>query len=130
MKALIATVLITGLMAQTASAAGIVCASKKTAEILFTQGQVLFTADIKNATTLVSAQLEVRANDILSSGTPWTQGRVTGEYVRFDLDGSLHCNYRIALPADFVNQRRPVLFLDATCEDGEKSSVQLNCLIK
>lgn len=113
-----------------AQADEIVCASKKDAYIYFTEGQVLFRAEVNSSTLLGNTELTVKGEPKLDASTEESEGKATDKYVRFPVGSSLFCNYRLALPKDFMTKETTLAFLDAYCEEGYDSSATLSCRIQ
>jgi hypothetical protein len=131
MKTLLSGALLAGLICSSAQADTLLCASKRNAEIYFTEGQVRITAEINSSTLLSNVNFSIKGGEnTLNSLTEEAKGKVTAAYVRFELEGSLFCTYKIALPKNFMTQSNTRLYVDASCEEGYNYSVQLNCSVQ
>ena len=118
------------LVAQTAQADELLCASKKNQTLYYTTGQVKLTAEIANTTLLYRLSLSTSGSDKLGVREAELKGKIQGDYVRFEIGGDAWCSYKLTLPKGFMTQESTPAFIDAYCEENSKYSVRLNCAIQ
>lgn len=119
------------LMVPATQAATLVCASMKDETLYYQDGQLVLSAVATEPSVLQSAELSFLPARRLGTSETDIQGQQKGGWIRFQLSGDAWCSYKVALPADFLEQSRAfTAFVDAVCEENSNSTIRLSCRLR
>lgn len=113
-----------------AVAATLICNSKEKETLYYSEGKLRLDVGVASTELLTGGSIQLLPVKKLGSTFGETRGVTKNGFVRFPLAADAWCNYRLALPANFIERPRAFTgFVDAYCEENQNYSIRMSCIL-